>query len=703
MDSLSEKGRRVRPALVAAVTAGMLVAALGVAAVFRFVGAERDRDIANWQVRLGIVADSRSAAVEAWVARQWSDLGAVADNDSVRLFLTELKLASGDLKNVADGQSQEQYIDNLLIFTASQSRFQAAIADPNLPVNIARTATSGIAIFDLSGRLVVATRGTPSGADWVAPFLAGAAKGRNALRDLATDAAGNPAMAFLLPIFAVQGDATAADQVGWVLGVKEVAAELYPLLRQPGEAARTADAVLVRQTDGNVEYLSPLPEYKPLSLTLSMATPGLAASAALGARSRFGFARDYRGVEVLYASRRIAGTPWVLLYKIDRAEALAASDQRANRLLGMFLLAILVASATLVAAWRHGASRRAELAAERYRDLAARFEQQSNLLRLVTDGQPNSIFITDDGAHYTFANRHAAAEAGIPADDMLGKSMVAVMGPAKASRYVELNRRAQQNGGVVEDLSREGDGASLSVLHSQHIALNGSGVLVIEEDLSALTAEHERRRATLDRLANCLISLADRRDPAAAGHSAYVATVARAVAEEMALEAVLVETAEMAGRLMNLGKILVPRQILMRAGPLTPAELDQLRDSLLEATRFLDGVEFDGPVIETLRQCQEQWDGNGRPNRLKGREIIPTARVLAVANTFVGLLSPRAYHVNQRTMDDVVRILIGEMGSKFDPAVVAALINHLDNKGARARWEHFAARPRDAGRAIDPL
>ncbi len=709
-DSSADKGwARVRPAVLVAATTFLLVAGLVVASVFRFVGEERGRDITNWQVRLGIVADSRKEAIDAWLAQQWSDLDGVANNDSVRLFMTELKMASGDLKNVTDGQSQEQYVENLLVFTATQSRFAAEITDPNLPVNIARTATSGLAIFDLSGRLVVATRGVPSGEAWVEPFLAGAAKARNALRDLAINAAGNPAMGFLMPIFAVQGDATPDEQVGWVLGVKQVAPELYPLLRQPGDTARTADALLVRQRDGNVEYLSPLPDYKPLSLELSTATPGLAESAALLATSGFGLARDYRGVDVLYTSRRIDGAPWSLVYKIDRAEALAASDQRAARLLGIFLLAILLGAATLVAVWRHGASRRATLAAARYRELAARFEQQRNLLRLVTDGQPNSIFITDDDARYTFANRRAAAQAGISAEEMLGKTLASVMGPAKASRYIELNRRAVQDGGVLEDLARSGDGASLSVLHSQHIPLdmapaNGRGVLVIEEDISQLTAEQERRQATLDRLANCLISLADRRDPAAAGHSAFVSIVARAVAEEMALAPVLVETAEMAGRLMNLGKILVPRNILTRAGPLTPDEFDQLHGSLLEATRFLDGVEFDGPVIETLRQCQEHWDGNGRPGRLKGREIIPTARVLAVANAFVGLLSPRSYHATRRTMDDVIGILVGEIGSKFDSAVVAALINRIENKGARAAWAELGSRSTETSpRIIDPL
>ena len=123
---------------------------------------------------------------------------------------------------------------------------------------------------------------------------------------------------------------------------------------------------------------------------------------------------------------------------------------------------------------------------------------------------------------------------------------------------------------------------------------------------------------------------------------------------------------------------------------------------MLEATRLLEGVEFDGPVIETLRQCHEQWDGGGRPNGLKGREIIPTARVLAVANAFVGLVSPRAYRAPM-TIDDASRILVGEIGRKFDPAVVAALVSYLENKGGRGAWANLPSRaPEPAPPVIDP-
>ena len=61
-----------------------------------------------------------------------------------------------------------------------------------------------------------------------------------------------------------------------------------------------------------------------------------------------------------------------------------------------------------------------------------------------------------------------------------------------------------------------------------------------------------------------------------------------------------------------------------------------------QAVDLLQDVTFEGPVVETIRQLGETWDGGG-PLGLKGEEILVTARVLAVANAFVGMVSPRAY------------------------------------------------------------
>jgi len=61
------------------------------------------------------------------------------------------------------------------------------------------------------------------------------------------------------------------------------------------------------------------------------------------------------------------------------------------------------------------------------------------------------------------------------------------------------------------------------------------------------------------------------------------------------------------------------------------------------ALDILSSLEFEGPVLATIAQKQELMDGSGYPQGLSGEAILLTARILAVANAFVALVSPRAY------------------------------------------------------------
>lgn len=70
-----------------------------------------------------------------------------------------------------------------------------------------------------------------------------------------------------------------------------------------------------------------------------------------------------------------------------------------------------------------------------------------------------------------------------------------------------------------------------------------------------------------------------------------------------------VKTAVIAGNLMTLGNILVPEKALTRSGQLSTEEIRQVPDSLEASGDLLADIEFDGPVVVTLRQIQERWGG----------------------------------------------------------------------------------------------
>lgn len=151
------------------------------------------------------------------------------------------------------------------------------------------------------------------------------------------------------------------------------------------------------------------------------------------------------------------------------------------------------------------------------------------------------------------------------------------------------------------------------------------------------------------------------------------------------------ETVQIAGSLINLGKSLVRRDLLTKTGDLTDEERDILRRSVLQSADLLEGVEFDGPVVDTIRQMQERWDGSG-PRGMAGEDIEVCARIVAVANAFVGMVSARAYR-DAMSFNRACAILQEEAGSHYDRRPVSALINYLDNRGGRDKWSHYGERP----------
>ena len=86
------------------------------------------------------------------------------------------------------------------------------------------------------------------------------------------------------------------------------------------------------------------------------------------------------------------------------------------------------------------------------------------------------------------------------------------------------------------------------------------------ELLTDFVNERERRARTLNQLVKTLVDVVDKRDPFAARHSTRVAHVARAVAKEMNLSDTEIETADIAGNLLNLGKIMIPPEVLAHPG-----------------------------------------------------------------------------------------------------------------------------------------
>ncbi len=116
-------GPRINGMVAAIAVLLIAVIVLAVIVAHRFVEDERARGTQAWQTRLGIVADSRAAAANAWFDRNFATLRELSENASLQLYLTELLEGDGERAAVTDEPAQSGYLRNLLVATANQSGF----------------------------------------------------------------------------------------------------------------------------------------------------------------------------------------------------------------------------------------------------------------------------------------------------------------------------------------------------------------------------------------------------------------------------------------------------------------------------------------------------------------------------------------------------------------------------------------------------
>ena len=687
--------RRARRSVIVTAAALAVAAVVGIALAVGFVSREKARDVLNWQIRLGIVADSRALDVGRWVDARFAVLRDLAQNASLQLYMTNLSLGTRAAKDTEAVEGE--YLRNLLNTTAMREGFLAQ-GQAQVDANVSPTGDSGLALLDERRRPLAATQGMPNLPQEMQDAIRRASEGHPGLMDIVIGANGRPVIGFAVPVYAVQGDPGVSPAVGFVVGLRVVGEDLFTRLKQPGDTAADAETVLVRTAGGQVEYISPLADGTgPLKRRLAMDTPGLASAFVVAHPGGFDQLRDYRGREVLVTGRAVADTPWFVVRKVDRAAALAETDSRLGTMLTVIMTLIVAVLAGAIALWRHGSSVRLSQMAIRHKVTSDLFEGLLQFLRTVTDSQPSQVVCCSADEVITFANRPFATANGIGVTAVKGKKLADVMGPVRAKPIVEVNRRVLATGQKESHVHRFEEDDEVAVITTEHVqipatARQPAGVLTVISDVTELNRARDRSESRLNQLVAALVGVVDRRDPYSANQSARSAEVAGCVAEEMGLEAQTVSTVRFAAQLMGLGKIVVPKEVLTKTGALTDEERAMLAHSYAVSAEIVDGVAFDGPVAETIRQINERWDGTG-PAHLAGDAILLPARIVAVANTFVAMVSPRAYR-EAMTFENACRILADQTGTAFDRRPVSALVNIIDNRGGPERWAHFREAPK---------
>jgi HD-GYP domain-containing protein (c-di-GMP phosphodiesterase class II) len=161
------------------------------------------------------------------------------------------------------------------------------------------------------------------------------------------------------------------------------------------------------------------------------------------------------------------------------------------------------------------------------------------------------------------------------------------------------------------------------------------------------------------------------RNPFLRSHLGGVADLAESTALSLQLSHDLVEQVRHATELHDVGKVAVPDAILTKPGPLDEEEWAFIRRHTIIGERIIGAAPALTRVAALVRHSHERWDGRGYPDGLAGADIPLGARIVAVADAFDAMTSPRPYS-RPRSPAAALDELARNAGTQFDPAVVEA-------------------------------
>ncbi len=133
------------------------------------------------------------------------------------------------------------------------------------------------------------------------------------------------------------------------------------------------------------------------------------------------------------------------------------------------------------------------------------------------------------------------------------------------------------------------------------------------------------------------------KDPLSAGHERKVASLALSIAKKMNLSQRQQDCIYFASFLHDIGKLLIPSEILSKPSKLTPCEYAMVKDHVSRGCALIEHIKLPWPIQDVVYQHHERLDGSGYPEGIMGDSIMLEARILAVADVIEAMTSYRPY------------------------------------------------------------
>ncbi len=423
--------RRVPVVLFVAI-AVVLVAVFGTLA--HRMASRRSMEIEGVRARLSSMTQVRQERLVAWLQSCTSDAEMVALFPSVIELLDPSGPGIPEDPRFAGDSSHAGHVGQVLDLVVRTHGYGA------------------ILVADRTGATLGSTTDPPSIApELVHGALRAGVEGSAFFRDLHVDGK-RPLLLFSAPVRRIVAPSPGDDGLlGVLLFLVDPVAAVYPMMTNRVLIGATDELVLAHIGEPGLRPMTPVRFHQPDSDD----TPFLGGPLPVlddDASDAFLEARDYRGVDVFASIRPVVGTPWMVIGKIDRVEALEKVSGEWLWLLTTAIVSLLAFAVAFVALSRHYRARHFQALAD-----------QETRYRALAENARDIILIVDADSRIVEANRAASKSYGYTIDELQGMRLDALRAPDTLPTASERMRQALSGDISYETEHRRRDGTTFAV------------------------------------------------------------------------------------------------------------------------------------------------------------------------------------------------------------------------------------------------
>lgn len=189
--------------------------------------------------------------------------------------------------------------------------------------------------------------------------------------------------------------------------------------------------------------------------------------------------------------------------------------------------------------------------------------------------------------------------------------------------------------------------------------------------------EPEKTNAT--RSVKQLITTINSRDSYTYHHVERVVHFCELFAKHLELDKAAAKQLIYSAYVHDLGKIYIPKEVLIKETPLVKEEIEMLRSHATYSAQIAREFKGMDEIADIVLQHHERYDGKGYPNGLKGTEISYLARILTIVDSFDAMTSKRPYNFKRsKSYEEAIEEFRDHKGTQFDPYLTDQFIEVLE-------------------------